>query len=384
MDILFVSNFINHYQIPLSDELYKLTGGSYHFVETQQMPDSFRKGGFSNYERPYIVRAWASQEEALRARQLTLSADVMIAGGGRFIIPYERERLSRRLLTLEYGERPLKRGLINAFSLTNVLTQWNYHTHFYNKPFYKLCVSGYTANDMYLQHCFKNRCYKFGYFPEISAQDVDKVIALKNRNAVPKIIWCARMIRWKHPELAVLLAEKLVDAGYDFELNMIGSGPLVATIEKMIAEKHLGGKVHLLGNFPNQEVISMMTTHDVFLFTSDRNEGWGVVLNEAMGQLCCPVAAAEIGATPFLLQHNKNGLVFKSGDVGSLFECVRRVLDDGAFLRQMQRAAYQSISGLWTPQVAARRLFDFCSHLLINKAPLAFDAGPLSPAYPVK
>ncbi len=383
MKIAFVSNFINHYQIPLSDELYRLTGGEYYFIEAQEMPDSFRKGGFSDYDRPYIVRAWQNDKEKERSFQLAKDVDIMIAGGGKFILPYERIRLRQGKLTLEYGERPLKRGFINAFSPTNVLTQLHYHFLFYNKPFYKLCVSGYTANDMYFQHCFADRCYKFGYFSEVPQQDVAQVIKARETNKKVRIIWCARMIPWKHPELAVLLAEKLHQAGYDFELNMIGSGTMKEQIAQLIEEKNLSEKVHLLGNFPNNEVLKMMAAHDIFLFTSDRNEGWGVVLNEAMGQVCCPVASNLIGAVPFLLENGKNGMVFQSEDINSLYECVKQLLDHPNQMKELAKEAYRTINTLWTPHIAAERLYKFCDAMLHDKT-FVYEEGPLSKAVPTK
>lgn len=38
------------------------------------------------------------------------------------------------------------------------------------------------------------------------------------------ILWCARFIDWKHPELAILLAQRLKDNKYNFHLDMIGKG----------------------------------------------------------------------------------------------------------------------------------------------------------------
>lgn len=33
--------------------------------------------------------------------------------------------------------------------------------------------------------------------------------------------------------------------------------------------------VHFCGSRPNEELMSDMQKHEIFLFTSDRNEGWG-------------------------------------------------------------------------------------------------------------
>lgn len=381
MKIVFVSNFINHYQVPVSEELYKLTSGNYYFIETQELPDSFKKGGFANFDKPYIVRAWENRSLRKRALDLALEADVLVASGDRMALPYERKRLNAGKLTFEYAERPLKRGWINLFSPTNFLLQLNYHLFFYNKPFYKLCVSAFTANDMYLQHAFIDRCYKYGYFPPIPECDPQPIIQSRSKDKL-RIIWVARFIPWKHPEMAVQLARKLEDVGYNFEINMIGSGVMYDEISKMIVSEGLTNKVHLLGNFPNAEVLNIMKKHDVFLFTSDQNEGWGVVLNEAMGQACCPIASNKIGSVPFLLKDKFNGLIFENNNVDSLFEKVKYLIESPDLMHSMSLEAYKTVSELWSSQNAAKRLYSLFEAKLRNES-LHFKDGPLSVALPI-
>ncbi len=383
MKIVFVSNFINHYQVPVCDELYKMTGGDLFFVETQELPQSFRKGGFSDYDKPYILRAWQNDEERQRALRLCADADVLIAGGGKFIVPYEKERLLNNKLTFEYAERSLKRGWINLFSPTNIIMQLYYHTFFNNRPFYKLCASAYTAKDMYLQQAFKGKCFKFGYFPQIPDLNIDGILEKKYQQKHMKIIWCARFIEWKHPEMAVLLAEKLHRKGYDFELNMIGSGKLYGKIDRMINDKGLSSCVRLLGNYPNSEVLKMMEEHHIFLFTSDRNEGWGVVLNEAMGRGCCPVASHLIGSVPFLLEHKNNGMIFESGNLDSLMENIEFLLRNEDDMKSISKQAYQTVKEFWNPKVAAERLMMLFERLLNNETFELYKDGPLSKALPI-
>lgn len=383
MKIVIVSNFVNHYYAPLADELYKLTNGNFWFVEVEKLPESFQKGGFSVYDRPYIVRAWESKENQQEAYQLSTDADVLYIGGGSFVVDYEKRRLKYNKFTLECAERILKRGLLNMISPTNLLTQFYYHTRFYKKPLYKLCISGYTANDMYFQHAYKNKCYKWAYFPAIPDLEPNDVLKKREARHRVKMVWCARFIKWKHPELAVFLAERLRRAGYDFEINMIGSGELYANIEKLVRQKKLSDYVHLLGNFPNAEVTKIMADHDIFLFTSDRREGWGVVLNETMGQVCCPVASHAIGAVPFLLRDGENGMIFKSGSVDSLYQKVTYLLNHSGKMKQMSIAAYMTVHEIWNPKMAARRLYDFCEGYLAC-VPKSYDDGPLSIALPQK
>lgn len=383
MKIVIVSTFMNHYHAPLSDELYRLTDGDFYFIETMKLPDSFRKGGFQDYSQPYIIHAWESKDEEKRALQLAVDADVMIAGGGKFVVKYEKERLKYNKLTFESAERILKRGMINMISPTNLLTQLYYHISFYKKPLYKLCISGFAANDMYFQRAYIGKCYKFAYFPAIPDINPEQAIANKPDYSHIKIIWCARFIKWKHPEQAVLLAEKLREVGYDFEINMVGNGPLYSDIERMIEDKGLSAYVHLLGNHPNAEVLEMMSQHHIFLFTSDKNEGWGVVLNEAMGRACCPVASHLIGAVPFLLDHKKNGLVYESENIDSLFSNISYLFNHIAELKQMSTNAYLSVRNVWNPNVVAGHMIHFFDEFLKGNTQFHYPDGPLSVAQPI-
>jgi glycosyltransferase involved in cell wall biosynthesis len=52
-----------------------------------------------------------------------------------------------------------------------------------------------------------------------------------------------------------------------------------------------------------------MEAADIFLFTSDFNEGWGAVLNESMNSACAVVASHAIGSVPFLLKDGENGFI---------------------------------------------------------------------------
>lgn len=374
---------MNHYQITISDELYRLTHGEYYFVETTKLPESFKKNsGFIDFERDYVIRAWTDKSEYQKAIKLAREADVVIGSDGRGNIPFIKDRLKNRKLTFDCSERLLKKGCINMFSLANIITQFYYHLFFYNKPYYKLCSSAYCANDLYRMHSFKGRCYKYGYFPKIEDIDVNEILDAKRNHKHIKIIWCARFIKWKHPELAILLGKELKKRYYDFEINMIGTGYLWHEMDEMIKSEGLEDYVRLTGAISNSQVLNMMREHDLFLFTSDRNEGWGVVLNEAMGQACCPIASNQIGATQFLLEHKKNGMIYKSCDLVSLVDSVTYLMNNPDKRISMSKSAYKQVKELWCPEVAAERLYKLMESLLTNHA-VSFCNGPLSLAIPV-
>ena len=171
-----------------------------------------------------------------------------------------------------------------------------------------LCASAYAANDLNLIFAYPNKKFKWGYFTKVKEIDIKQIIAQKPIERI-ELLWTARFIHLKHPELAVKFAFELKKKGYKFHLNMIGAGEMFDFIKKLIKKMKLQDCIDILPGMPNSEVHKYMKKTNIFLFTSNRREGWGAVLNEAMSNGCAVVASHAIGAVPFLINHQKNGLI---------------------------------------------------------------------------
>jgi hypothetical protein len=160
MQIVFFSNFLNHHQAPVCEELYKLSNHNFFFVACEPMPLVFLDKGYRDYsDACYLVQAFKNQESYNRALKLASEADVAIFGSAPMI--FEIERLKLNKLTFEYEERVFKRGLINIMSPRLLKKQFYYHFIFPHENLYKLAASAYLANDMRVLHSFKDKCFKW-------------------------------------------------------------------------------------------------------------------------------------------------------------------------------------------------------------------------------
>lgn len=120
----------------------------------------------------------------------------------------------------------------------------------------------------------------------------------------------------------------LLKDGARFTLDLVGSGPEYESLRQLIPELGLDGIASLRGEMPPEDVRREMQRTDIFVFTSDFQEGWGSVLNEAMSSGCAVVASHAAGATPLLVQSGVNGLVYPSGDIQKLAGCIRFFLEN--------------------------------------------------------
>lgn len=377
--IVFISNFFNHHQKPLADQIFRLTSGEFRFIEQYPMPNSFKTSGYAELDNStYVIRAWQNE---IVANELLEEADVVLFGNIENYTPIIK-RLNKGKLTFEVGERWLKKGWINIFSPRLIKSQWLYHTAFYNKPLYRLCASAYAANDMYAMRSFKGKCFKWGYFTEIRELDIDKIIENRNQTYKIRILSVARLISWKHHELSIYCANQLLRKGYDFELNIYGNGIKFEKIDRLIKSLRLENHVYLRGNISNDDILKEIRTHDIFLCTSDRNEGWGAVVNEAMSNACPVVGSDAVGSVPYLINDGENGLIFKSGDVNDLSNKVELLVLDKELRERMSRNAYNTMINVWSPENAARSFLNLIKSINSDKVEPPQD-GPCSFAFPI-
>ena len=380
MRVIFFSNYLNHHQLPFCLAMDRLTNGHFTFVATAPVPQARLTLGYHdmNKEYPFVLTTYDSEENKAFAMALALNSDVAIIGSAPWT--YAQKRMKQNKLTFCYTERLFKKGLHKALSPKTMINQLIHHTCYANKPLYMLCASAYAAFDFALSGAYVGKTYKWGYFPEFKKQEADQLFARKQAKKTVSILWVARLIELKHPEVPIQIAEKLKAEGYTFEVNIIGRGPMEKELQEMISRKRLDDCVHMLGAMSPENVREQMEMADIFLFTSDFNEGWGAVLNEAMNSGCAVVASHAIGSVPFLKKKKKNGFIYKNGDTDSLYKRVVQLIKQPQLREQMGNAAYHTLEDLWNADMAAERLIELAQALLDGKSTKLFADGPCSKA----
>lgn len=374
MKVVFISNTYNHHQSALSEALYRATDNNYYFIQTQQMSQERRGMGWGVSKLPaYVIESYLSDDSYRKCLELVNIADVVIAGCAPSVML--KKRLKSGKLVFRYSERIYK----NFRKMLTLPARFvKYHTYNYgSKNVYTLCASAYAAADYAKTLNYIGKTYKWGYFPEVLKYDsVDELIRLKCQSSA-SILWTARFIGWKHPEAPVQVAKRLKSEGYSFELNMIGNGVLEKTIKTMVEREGLSDCVHLLGAMSPLEVRTHMEKSKIFLFTSDRNEGWGAVLNESMNSGCAVVANHMIGSVPYLIRDGENGMIYKNGRIDDLYKKVKYLLDHPNECAEMGKQAYRTMTDMWNADVAAERFIRLVEAILNGeKKPVLFSDGP--------
>lgn len=222
-----------------------------------------------------------------------------------------------------------------------------------------LCASSHAGYDFYITGFKKHNIYKFGYFPNYKYNDGQLI----NNNT---ILFSGRNIYWKHFEDSLFALQYINSYGYRYVLNVVGSG-----FDKVIEN------VNYYGEIDREKLMTFLSYNELFIFPSTREEGWGVVLAEAMAAGCFIIANINAGSTRYLVRDGFNGFTYKNRKqlVKKLNKYLELSIDQRNKIRQN---AIHTIKKTWNSKVAAERLYELCYSKLNNKKVTRYKEGPIS------
>ncbi len=137
---------------------------------------------------------------------------------------------------------------------------------------------------------------------------------------------------------------RLHDRGqFDFDVQIVGEGPLHAALADQIASAGFGDRVQLLGALPQQRVISLMQRAATLILPcvvakSGDRDGLPTVLLEAMALGVPPISTRTAGV-PEIIDHQRNGLLVEPNNPAGLAEALAAMIDDPAMRTKMATAA---------------------------------------------
>lgn len=362
--LVFVTNYLSIHTFPICDLFYQLMGEDFLVLEKQDADLYREKMGWSNIKRSYTKKYDGNQMEYVNSQYAICSS---------MLDSYTQMRIDNGKLTFLCAERPYK---IPTDKKNYFRRYIGAYLHFgrYQSPFlYYLAIGAYAKEDMLKFHNFENKCLKWGYFPRIIQYEEKDL--LQNRTNCS--MWVGRMISWKHPEIFLNLCNEVYIGQHSYHAKMIGDGPLKSSLKHMIDIYSL--PVELYDFQSNDFIRKQMFNSDTYICTSDRQEGWGVVMNEAMNAGCVLFANQEAGATNYLIHDGENGYIYKSEEeLKSKLLNYMQLKDEDK--NKLRLSACSTVSGLWSANIAANRFLTLIQQYERTGKICYFNEGPLSKA----
>lgn len=378
MKIIFISNFMNHHQLPLCDFLYK-NCDEFIFVSIESIPQNVLKFGYTNLDNlPYVINY--TQENSDRIEKILIDADVAIFGASSDDLLHKRMKFNK--LSFIFSERLWKLGTYRRFIPPIRKKVNNRFVQYSNKNLYVLCASAFLPYDLSLIGFPVDKCFKWGYFTSVYENRSEEVIL--NKPAIFTICWVGRFIPLKRGEDLIFSAQILKKKGYKFKIKFIGSGELLDKYTKMINEFKLNDVITVKGNMPQEKVREEMVSSHSLVFTSNYHEGWGAVVNEAMDSGCVPIISHAVGSAPFLVNHKKNGLIYKMGDIKDLTSKIMFLIDNIEERNNYMNESAKTIKNIYNGAVAGKRFIEVSEKILNEESAELYSSGPMSRAEVIK
>lgn len=154
------------------------------------------------------------------------------------------------------------------------------------------------------------------YIEEAARNNGPKVF----RKGAPKILTCGRLVQYKQFPAVIDAANKAFE---DYELNIIGDGPLRCELETLSISLGKADKIHFRGKIPRDEVQKMMFDSEIFALISIQ-ETFGMVYLEAMLQGCIVVASKEGGVDGIIIE-GENGFLCEEGNADELSQVLKKI-----------------------------------------------------------
>lgn len=380
MKLAFVSNYINHHQIPFCDALYKALGDDFVFVQTMPMEEERVQMGWSVDEEtlPYVLRLYEEEQVCMLK---ILEADAAILGWT------EREdvdtaRLQGGKLTFRFSERIYREGRWKAVSPRGLIHKYAEHIRYRDKNVYLLCAGAYVADDFKLIHAYPDKMFRFGYFPPLRDDTMETLRQRKQtQDKKLRLLYAGRMLDLKRPDYCLRAAAQCMEEGYGLHLDMVGDGPCLNEMKELARTMGVQEAVTFHGMLPPPDVRAMMEQAHLFLFPSNHLEGWGAVVNEAMNSACLVVASKEAGCVPYLIRDRENGLVFENGSFTDFVKQVKYGMEHEREREALAVAARETILNEWNASVAAKRFLQAAEKLLNGEKDVFVPGtGPMSRA----
>jgi len=124
------------------------------------------------------------------------------------------------------------------------------------------------------------------------------------------------------------------------------------TLLPYLHTKQLKGSVHYLGKLDPTDVRSCLRQAEIFLIPSLwENCPYACLEAMAAGRA---IVSSDQGGMPELIRHGENGLMARSGEVGSFVSCLERLIEDRPLRERLGGAARRTVEESFTDVHVAR------------------------------
>ena len=123
------------------------------------------------------------------------------------------------------------------------------------------------------------------------------------------------------------MVEIVTNKGIDVELSIYSDGSIREKLEKLVIDKSLDQKVSFLGRYSEENILKILSEHDLYISMARSDAGIAASTAEAMsaGMICLISNVAE---NSLWISHNISGFLIKDDDHEDLANYVELIFNN--------------------------------------------------------
>lgn len=139
-------------------------------------------------------------------------------------------------------------------------------------------------------------------------------------------------------------------------------GTYFKKVKDYISNHNLTERIEFVGELNNNEMINILNRCSSVVLPS-KKEGAPMVISEAFAA-GKPVIASNVDGIPYMVDENKNGLLFEVGDTKMLAHQIKVLMERKDLRDDMKICAKELAQKTWHPDVVAQNTFNFYKTIL--------------------
>lgn len=194
--------------------------------------------------------------------------------------------------------------------------------------------------------------FNIPYFCDLTPYEAARAFVAGKESQEVEILFSGQLIDRKGVDVLLAAFARAASGNPRLRLRLLGSGPEKARYLSLVPQE-LSTRVEFMGHVEPAELPAVFAQASIFCLPS-RHDGWGVVINEALGAGLPIIVSNSVGAGHDLVRDGHNGIITSTEDVDALADAISRLGGDSALRAEMARRS-QAMAKSWGLDEGARR-----------------------------
>lgn len=212
-----------------------------------------------------------------------------------------------------------------------------------------IAAIGSRAEQDYRQRFPKKPIFNIPYYCTLAEFGSD--LPARPRNPIT-ILFCGQIIARKGVDILLQAFAQLIQSGLSAQLLLVGREAelpqMLATLPPQVVQH-----IEYAGFQAPEDLPHFFRRADLFVLPS-RYDGWGVVVNQALGAGLPILCSDAVGAAQDLVEPDVNGTIFSAGDVAALYEVLTFYVSQPSKIQTASQASVLKAKE-WFPSIGAER-----------------------------